>query len=195
MPIQTTAHSIIVQKNEALIRRLVERFIEHPRSLMISLKEFPGCVYWTMQAHADDHAKLVGKGGSHYDALRLIIAELGRSSETLYILRRFIEPEPAPRRERMARREAVIYDCIPARDLLCELLESMGIGQFTNTVVSIDQHYDFHITVRDADDIKFLTESRSDTEHPMTIKDAIATLFRAYANRDGVRFGIEVRLG
>lgn len=183
-------------KTEDLIRLLLERFIHHPRSLMIEANEKPGVVFWTMQCHADDHSKLVGKQGTHFHALKLLLAELGTAANTQFVLKRFLEPEAAPRREKMPWKTPEAYDARPARDLLCQIVENLGIGQFVVEIVDaggFPLQFNLIITVRSQDDFNSLTVPREDHAQPMTTVGAIGTLFRAYANQDGVKFNLEVK--
>ena len=178
------------------IRKLVKSFIDHPHNLMIETKEHPGIVYWTMQFHADDHSKAVGKRGAHYDALKLLITEIGRTHDIQYILRRYREPEPAPRTENMRRGCPEEYDPQPASALLTSILEQLNIGQFNIQVTSTPgQHpleYTFVIHTREQQDYNTLTVPREENALPMTLVGAMGTLFRAYGNRNGVKFSIEV---
>lgn len=187
-----------------IIRRLIESFIDHPASLKIELSNRSGSTYLMMQCHADDHAKMVGKGGSHFHALRMIIAELGAQAATSYKLCRYLEPEPAERSERMPVKNAESYSPATACKLLEDLFGFLCAGQYA---VEADFRcemrpltYVLNITTRDATDYIALTRYAAPTEivphnaeAPMTLIGAIGTLFRAYANRDGVRFSIQLK--
>ena len=186
-----------LQADTEIIRTLVKSFIDHPHNLLIETKEHPGIVYWTMQFHADDHSKAVGKRGAHYDALKLLITEIGRAHDVQYILRRYREPEPAERQENMRRGCPEEYDANPAVALLVKILELLDVGQF---IVEIAQAQGEHplsftlsIIVREPKDYNTLTVPREENALPMTTVGAIGTLFRAYGNRNGVKFAIDVQ--
>lgn len=194
----------MLKEHTDLIRRLIESFIDHPQSLRIETSDRNGHVYFLMQCHADDHPKMVGKGGSHFHALRLIIAELGKQAETSYKLCRYQEPEPAPRRERSASKMVTSYSPDDACRLMEAIFANLCAGQYA---VEAEMNpalrpltYTINITTRDSADYIALTRYASSTEHipenaesPMTIIGAIGTLFRAYANRDGVRFSVQLK--
>jgi predicted RNA-binding protein YlqC (UPF0109 family) len=185
-----------IQRQSALIRKLVERFIDHPEALMIDPREHPGCVYWTMKCHADDFSKMVGKQGAHYQALLVLLAEFGRSTGSQYILKRYLEPDPAQRRDMMHKKSVHHYDVEPAQVLLEEVLGNLGIGQFGLTTVQSSYNpitYVFSITTRAYEDYTLLTVPSENRTNPMTLIGALGTIFRAYANRDGVRLNLEVR--
>ena len=179
-----------------IIRSLVESFIDHPTQLRIETTPHPGVLYWLMQFHADDHSKAVGKRGAHYDALKLLIAEIGRANDTQYVLRRYREPEPTDRSENMRRGCPEEYDPTRATHILTGLLEHLHLGDFqvhANQVAG--EHplsFGFTIHTRTALDYKALTVPREDNALPMTLVGAIGTLFRAYGNRNGVKFTVEV---
>lgn len=188
-----------VQRHAELIRKLLNRFIDHPEAMMIDPREHPGCVYWTMKCHADDFSKMVGKGGAHYQALLVLIAELGKAVGSQYILKRYLEPDPVQRRDMMHKKSVDTYTVAPAETLLEELLANMRIEQFGLTTTranrGIPLTFTFSITTRAYEDYTLLTVPSENRTNPMTLIGALGTLFRAYANRDGVRFNLEVRQG
>lgn len=179
---------------QALIRTIIEKFIDYPSSLMIEPKEQPGMVYWTIKGHADDQSKLVGKQGAHYQAMLVIIAELGNALETQYILKRYLEPDPAPRRDSMQKKTVTQYDPAEAEELLIQILTSIAVGEFAvNTIPLSPTAFTFSIITPARADYNLLTVASEKRTNPMTLIGAIGTIFRAYANREGVRFNLEVR--
>lgn len=176
----------------AIFRELVESFIDHPHALELSTKEFAGACYWRMKGHADDQPKLVGKSGAHVRALAFVVKALGAGSGTVNTFT-LAEPDPAPRRESSPPNVAISYDDEPARELLIRLLERMEIGDF---VVVASQKPGAPITVtltvavRTPDDYNALTVAPDGGS--LTVVAALGTLFRARANKDGVKINIEV---
>ncbi len=177
-----------------LLRELVESFIDHAHALSISAKEVPGAVYWTMQGHADDYGKLVGKKGAHVNALTLLVSALGTAADQLFTFK-LLEPEPAPRRPASPPKTASSYDPRPARDLLCRILENLGLGQFC-VESKIDKgaqiSVTFEIAVRTDEDYRALTVAPGNTPDALSIIVALGTLFRAHANKGGIRTQLEV---
>jgi predicted RNA-binding protein YlqC (UPF0109 family) len=183
----TTATSTI----NDLIRDLAISFIDHPETLELSVKEHPGACYWAMRGHADDQPKLVGKRGAHVQALGFLVKALGQSNDSLYTFK-LLEPEPAPRRDTSPPKLASDYDMRPMRDLLCRVLENLGIGDFkVEGVFSPGMPISilFNIRTRTPEDYATLTVA---PDGGLTIVGALGTLFRASANRDGVRINLEV---
>jgi predicted RNA-binding protein YlqC (UPF0109 family) len=185
-----------IQTDTDTILALVRSFIDHPTKLALEIKEHPGIAYWTMQFHASDHGLAVGKRGAHFDALKLLITEIGHTRDTQYVLRRYKEPEPAARQENIRRGCPEEFDPAPAAELLTRVLEQLSIGQFLVDVKqSQGEHplaFAFTIVTRSIEDYNTLTIPREDNTLPMTMVGALGTLFRAYGNRNGVRFAIEV---
>jgi predicted RNA-binding protein YlqC (UPF0109 family) len=179
-----------------LLRALVETFIDHAHALSISAKEVPGAVYWTMQGHADDYGKLVGKKGAHVNALTLLVASLGTAADQLFTFK-LLEPEPAPRRAASPPKQATHYDPRPARELLCRILENLGLGQFAveakptpsgKTPIEVL----FEISVRTEEDYRALTVAADNSSEGLSVIAALGTLFRAHANKGGIRTQLEV---
>lgn len=191
----------------ALIRRLIESFIDHPKQLTIDINTRAGTSYVLMQCHAADHPKMVGKAGSHFHALRLIIAELGTQAGTIYKLCRYLEPKVGQRAENAKQRIAYTYDPLPACALLSAIFADLCAGQYAvdaEQLPSVQDSrltYSLNVLIRDEADYNTLTRYASpdqniptNAEAPMTIIGAIGTIFRAYANRYGVRFAVQLKL-
>lgn len=177
-----------------LLRELVETFIDHAHALSISAKEVPGAVYWTMQGHADDYGKLVGKKGAHVDAMTLLVSSLGTAADQLFTFK-LLEPEPAPRRPASPTKTAAHYDPVPARDLLCRILDNLGLGQFAVSYkVEKDAQISvlFEIAVRTDEDYRALTVAPENSPKGLSVIAALGTLFRAHANKRGIRTQLEV---
>ncbi len=141
-----------------------------------------------------------GKRGAHYDALKLLLTEIGRAHDIQYVLRRYKEPDPAERQDNMHRTQPDYFDARPARDNLSKILEQLNIGQFQVTMTGgarptpfAPLEFIFTITTRTTEDYNTLTVPREDNALPMTMVGALGTLFRAYGNRNGVKFAIDVQ--
>lgn len=191
----------------ALIRRLIESFIDYPKSLRIDVSTRSGTSYVLMQCHASDHAKMVGKAGSHFHALRVIISELGTQAGTIYKLCRYLEPEFGQRSARTDQVVAAAYNTAPACDLLAAIFAELCSGQYAIDAdpqpQTADGRLSYHLNVIIGDETDYNTLTRyaapieqipTNAEAPMTIIGAIGTIFRAYANRAGVRFAVQLKL-
>lgn len=179
-----------------LLRDLVASYTDHTHALELAAKEVPGAVYWTLRGHADDYGKLVGKSGAHVKALGYLVTALGVADGELFTFK-LLEPEPAPRRPSSPVKEATKYDPKPAGELLTRLLGELGIGQYAVTGITdasrVPIFVTYEIAVRDAEDYSALTVGPTEGEYVgQTLIGALGTLFRARANRDGVRFQLNV---
>lgn len=191
----------------ALIRRLIESFIEYPKDLRIDISNRAGTSYVLMQCHATDHSKMVGKSGSHFHALHLLISELGQQAGTTYKLCRYNEPQVGQREPRTEQHIATTYDTTPACAMLTAIFAELCAGQYAVVPEQLPSapdsrlNYCLNVIIRDQSDYTNLTRYASPTEQipttaeaPMTIIGAIGTLFRAYANRAGIRFAVQLKL-
>lgn len=178
-----------------LLRELVETFIDHANSLAIDHKCVPGATYWTMQGHADDYGKLVGKKGAHVNALTLLVSAMGTAADQLFTFK-LLDPEPAPRRASSPPKQADHYDPRPARDLLCRILENLGIGQFAVDDIMppgrMPIEVMFRIAVRTDEDYRALTVAPDNSPKGLSVIAALGTIWRAMANKHGIRTQLEV---
>lgn len=177
-----------------LLRRLLEAFIDHPSDLTVDAKELPGRVDWKIKVHADDYGKVAGRQGAHIQALQFIVSKLGEViGEDFRLALR--EPDPGPRRGRSPEKKARSYDPSDASLLLQELL-----GEILQLPpqVEVDQAetpdgyllFTFKIKPELHQDHDALI-AHDEMFEGQTLIAALQTLFRAYANREGVIFQLE----
>lgn len=179
-----------------LVRTLVSSYILHPKKLLLTGSEIDGRVYFEMRGAADDQPKVIGKLGSHLKALRFLLKEIGLGQDTIYTLN-LLEPMPGTKGETPRAKDASNYDTKPAHELLDRAVALLVLGQAR---VDCDRipgdrpcSYLFTVTPRDyADYADLITPDESDTEQ-LTVVNALGTLFRAYANKDGVQFKIDIK--
>lgn len=175
-----------------LVRDLVLTYIDHPDDLTVETKEVPGALYFKVKGHADDYGKLVGKGGAHVTSLKIIVSLMGEAVGMLYSFK-LDEPDPGERRPMRAMAYAKTFDPEPSRELLDRLMAALPVGDF---VVDVKQTgrgplaFTFTISVRDAADYMLMTVAPEDMNPRITAVGAIGTLFRAAANKAGVKFQI-----
>lgn len=180
-----------IDQTEQLLRQLIESFTYYPRDLHIEPKGVSALIDFVVECHELDQKLCIGHKGSHIKALALITALMGKADEATYrfvLVDRVIQPT-----ERSEPKLADRYDAEPARVLLLELLKYVFDETPKIEVSAILQQkplsYTFGIRCATAKDLAMLTErSRSDV---MTLEAALGTLFRAWANKDGVAFKIE----
>jgi len=180
------------------MRELVEKFIDHPQALQIEaeIDYIHDILHVRMQCDADDHPKLVGKGGAHFDALAILFAEIGMAEGREVRLRRHREPEQGYQRPHIPRKIPLSYNAREPQKLLVKLLTALGIGD-ARVEATIQPGSPigivFQIHTRSSDEYRSLTVPDEDANTTMTTIGALGTLFRAYAAKDGVRFMLEVK--
>ncbi len=190
-----------IQNDIDLVRILIETFIAHPAKLNINLHEHCGLIRWLISCDPADHGKLVGKQGAHFNALRCLIEELGSAKDEKYTLSRYLEPRipvvgkihpahPAPDHT---------YSTAPAELLMTSFLEELLAGEFLIQVEDIQPHqYEIVIDPKDQRDYEFLTIASLTVGHAsrpgtdITVIGALGTLYRAWGQRDGVSYSLEV---
>ncbi len=179
-----------------LVRTLVSSYILHPKKLLLTGSEIDGRVYFEMRAVADDQPKVIGKLGSHIKALRFLLKEIGLGQDTHYTLN-LLEPIPGAKGETPRPKDVTKYEIKPAHELLDRAVALLVLGQAR---VDCDRipgdrpcSYLFTVTPRDYADYADLITPDPDDSDKLTVVNALGTLFRAYANRDGVQFKIDIK--
>jgi predicted RNA-binding protein YlqC (UPF0109 family) len=191
------------QKTLTLIRDLAAGFVEYPEALRVEAQEAEGTTaYFMLKGHDEDESKLVGKQGCHVDALAFLISAIGIVNGWVYTFRLITakrmmgQPENGPR-------DAIAYDPEPARILLARILEALSLVGATVTVgpgagARDCLSFTFAIRVKDEYQFSILTMRheiiRSERPLSMALIEAIGTLFRAIARKDGARFRITAEL-
>jgi len=176
-----------------LIRELIARFIDYQNHLA-----FSGEPYCVLQVHADDQRKVVGKAGTHIQALQHLLGEMGRANGRGYSLR-LVEPEPAPIREQCRPVVTATYDVRRAQALIQAFVIALGCPQ---TIVACDSRpfegpvgalaYTFVFHVANEREYDRLTVPHPTDAKNRTLVASLGTLFRAIARKDGVDFDILV---
>lgn len=189
-------------QTKTVLRDLVARFTEHPEALEITAQVAPpdeqthnwSC-FWMMKGHPEDESKLVGKDGAHVRALEFLVSRFGVARLEVHTFRLITKRKPEPRPQAVPN-TAMSYDPQPTADLLSRILAELDLGEFLVRVgpgsgARNKLTFLFEILVRDGLDQRILTV-RADPNADETIVGAIGTLFRAIAQKDGVRFDIKV---
>ena len=187
----------ITLATEQLLRDLITTYTCDPDQVELEVKEHPGRVVWKLKVSAADMPLLCGKQGTHSKALLFLAGEIGKNADKFYAFT-ILDPEPGPSGEKKNLEPAATYDPDPARELLERLLSALGVGEFSVQHEPRGRHADgrlendFVIYVRDDDDYRLLTVPTTVERDAQPIITAIGTLYRAAANKQGVRCHVQV---
>lgn len=196
------------QQLSDLLRDLAGALVDKPEAIRVATQAaLDGTSYWAVKGDPEDESKLVGRDGSHVNALRLVVQEIGRANGKVYTFR-LITDNDARARPPGNPRDVLEYDPRPARDLLCRILAELELAEFAVEVgpgagPRNSLRFDFAVRVKEAADYSELLKPRrlvlregsaraEEVAVEMPIVDALGTLFRAIAKRAGVRFQINV---
>ena len=184
-------------QNELILRDLIESITCQPEQIRLEVKERPARVYWKLRASADDTPRLVGTNGAHVKALSFLISELGKAADKPYDFT-LEDPEPGPVSHERLKKVAEEYDELPTLNLLERLLDALGVGEYHIDHAKTGVHADgrienqFTIYVRSDEDYRILTVPPTlDRDRP-TVIGALGALFRAAANKQGIRIQLQV---
>lgn len=182
------------EAHEAL-RSIVRSLTNYPDEVDLCVVEVNGGAYWRMTVHADDQKKVVGIEGSHIKALTYILAEMGRQNGGWVYKLKLDEPINGQRRYSTPKPTVKSYNPAKAHELLARVVSLVTAGRVH---VELDEDagedfaYTFTLVPRTSPDHHALTDARECT-HRQTVIGALGTLWRAYAQRDGVRFTLQIR--
>jgi len=191
------------EKTVALIRRIIEDFIAHTSHLEVGAKEFSSGTYFIVRAHPHDMPKLIGKRGTHVNALQFIVAHIGKKIGTPYLLQ--VKDSPPCIIQRPSDRPPLLvtsYDAQPIAGLLEDYLTALGF----QIPVAVEQvAYPSHLATTLALNFNLVVDHITPEEYaalivpdpndPLshTIIGSLGTLIRACANKAGVRIQIVAR--
>lgn len=187
------------KETQTLLRDLTAAFVERPDALEINFSEHPsGRTYWTMKGHVGDMPRLVGKGGSHVDAIKLLVEQFGRAADLTYLFA-LLDADPGPSFGESAEKIATEWDPGPTVELLERVLDVLGVGEYkveSSARYSGERdkpRFDLVVHVRDDEDHKLLTVPPELNRKSQPVVTALGTIFRAIAKSEGVRISLEVR--
>lgn len=195
---------------ENLIHELAAAFVDKPEALeIVSQPALDKAVYFALKGHPGDEGRLVGTGGSHVDALTFLVAMIGRATGEKFTFRLVTCARP-DERTTMKPRHVLTYDPERARALLDRLVTALGV---TGHLVTADKpngpqfslSFTFTIhTANTADRERLINTTKivifpQTAEKPekaieMRVVEALGTLFRAIARKDGVKLSIAVEV-
>lgn len=178
-----------IEQTEELLRKLMESFLFFPRDLHIEPKGEDGRIDFVIEVHPDDQKLAIGFRGCHIKAMHLILHMIGRAEKKDY---RFVLVDRVPQQsERAAPQIAQRYDPLPAKALLLELLKAVfdytPIIEMTRSEVAPLTYTFSIICATEHDWLRLTTKTGRDA---INLEGAIGTIYRAWANKDGVVFNI-----
>lgn len=194
--------------NENLIHDIAAAFVDKPESLeIVSQPALDKAVYFALKGDPRDEGRLVGVGGCHVDALTFLVAMMGRAAGEKFTFRLITCARPEERTS-MKSNHVTNYDVAPAQRLLSRILAEIGVPdariqvrapegpQFSlSFVLSIVTPYPAQRD-RLLDSTKIVIFPASETKSEKAIEmrgvEALGTLFRAIARKDGVKMAIAV---
>ena len=183
-----------------LILRIARAFVAHPLDLQLTSQESrDGAIYWALECNPEDEPKLIGRAGSHVDAIRYLVTQMGRANVATWTFR-LVTTGASCEREKQAQIVATNYDPTEAKNLLMEILCQLEIGGFEVACDNGDGKrtmlaYRFAIWLENPTDRGVLTMRRpfkhgeGDT---MSTLDALGTLYRVIGKTAGVKIKIVI---
>lgn len=178
-----------------LLKELVGAYVNRPSEIaLVANPSADGSVYWAMQGASDDEGILIGAAGTHVNALKFLVEELGAANEGVWTFRLITEGRPRQRTTN-GHRDGLMHDPKPARDLLSRLIAEFVEDEFAVEIAPPNGpvnnlSFTFKVRVRDAADYRRLTIPK--TADGYAIVSALGTLFRAIAKKAGARYQIDV---
>jgi hypothetical protein len=196
-------------QTEQLLRDLIATYTPDENGLQITIKEHPGRVNFFIKVSAAAMPLLCGKRGILSKPLIFLAEEIGRNSDKFMTLA-ITDPDPGPSAGRLYTPPADTWDPDPTIRLLERLLEAVGVGEFhvehiaggwdeiAHQVTDEVRHADGRLNnvlviwVRGDDDFKLLTVPPTMAPGAQPVITALGTLFRAGANKTGIRMHLQV---
>ena len=180
----------LTEEATALLRRLLEALIDHPRDLVVEPREHRGMVQWLVVANINDLGIVIGKRGAHAKAIQHLMREIG-ARHGCHMTVRIEADGPGERQPEAVRRPASpTYSVTPHLTLLRDLLGALCDEP---PVVTVEHRFDFIIRPLVIQDFDRLQPPLAGDENAESIITSLATLFNAAGKRDGVVFRLEVR--
>ena len=184
-----------VSETLQLLHELLAKFLDHAEAIQIEVREVPGAVYWSIKTHSADMPKAVGRGGAHVRSLGKLLAQIGTANDEVWKLK-LNPPDPGPRREASPPVRATAYDPATAEQLLGRTA-SAALGVTVEIETELTGHetlsYTFRVHPEGRKAFAELVAEREGDPFGVSLIDAIGVLWRAWAQRDGVRFSLEAK--
>ena len=182
------------QEIATLIQDLARMYVGKPDQLAVKFQESGdgSSVYFMMRGSQEDDSRLIGRDGSHVDALTYLIQKIGEAEERIYTFRLLTAPERSD--PWFPPKDADEYDPTPAKDMLLRILNALKAADVITVTVGpgagprTSLSFNFDVKIPDRKAAEALTASTGG----VSTVGAIGTLFRAIAKQAGVRFQIRL---
>lgn len=184
------------QKTKKLIERILRTLIEYPEDAVVTFENVPGLTQWYLKVRGEDQGKARGREAAHIIAVQYIVGEIGAAHQEKQRVT-LLESDRRVTGHRSPLTQAQTYHPGDAHELLHDILSTILTSPFRIDVRTIQDTpplaYDFHITTQSEDDQAALLEPYDDDPSRNTLIASLGTLWRAYANREGVGFTISTK--
>lgn len=186
---------------QSILLRLLQSLGDDKRSVDVWQKEPPlkGRINWTFDCTVAHLMKVVGRNGTRFRALRLIVDTVGRNQGEHW----WLDQAENPSGERpLWRQDAEIpehHDTTADFELLCDLLLALNINATTHVGGTINTGFRFTIipaqiqdncALLDAQEALF-SASQKETQ-PLNLISCLGALWRAIGAVQGVRYGVNI---
>ncbi len=169
------------QQDRETLLTLIRAFTYRHEALTLEGREFPGLVEWKLRGAASDQGHLVGKKGSHAQALAFIAKKMGSANGTQYRLS-VMEPEEGKREEQEDRPWATELDCEDLQELVTKVLGSCGLDDYwlaCDVVQTAFLTVTLSVHFRDHAEADRMT---SKDRNGMSLEASLGTILRAVAD-------------
>ena len=178
---------------QGLIQNLTRLYVGKPEEITVKVQESKdGAAYFALKGSPVDDSRLVGRDGSHVNALMFLVNQVGLEAGQVYTFRLFTsETETEPWR---SPRKAIDYDPQPAAAVLKDWLEALGLENFTVEVSPgkgprTELSYTFEIKTRNHE---LATALKLRGDRGLSVIGAIGTLIRAIGKQNGVHLQLDI---
>lgn len=176
------------ENTKTLIREIVERMVQHPDLIRLAFLNTETEIEFALAVEDVDEPVMVGRRGTHVDALTFLVLQIGMAVGKTYALKLLTKNMPVDR-EPSPEKRAEEYDPRPTRELLCRILEALDVRGFTVEARKVRGEcitYEFHVAVNEETDYMRLTVASG--ARPKTVQGTLRTLLWIMAKQDGVKF-------
>jgi predicted RNA-binding protein YlqC (UPF0109 family) len=170
-----------------MLEMLIAAFTDHRESINVTMRELSISVAYTIRVHDEDQGKVIGKGGLHIRAIKHLMQKAGRSVGLA--IRVTLQTDEERRSIGAPFRNNPDYDPKPAVELLKSVVASLTANPAVVTAEKADEAIYFQIGLASAEDFN---EFHLQDETNMTTKTALEALWKAYGNKEGAVFYVDV---
>ena len=181
------------QMTADLIKALTQLYVGNPEAIEVAMQEGEdGSCYFAMRGDPRDDSRLIGRDGSHVQALEFLVKRIGAAQGRIFTFRLLDtkgrhEPYPLPPPQ-------ITYDTKRIQNLLSQLLAAIGVeGFYVQAGPGVGPRqtlaYEFVIDIQNRAIAESLTYS---LENNLSVIGSIGTLVRTIGRQQGV--SLQVRL-